>query len=190
MTGYTPPRWSMTPMRATRRRWSDTGSSPSTLTVPALARRYPSNVSTVEVLPAPLGPRSATTWPRAADTDRPSTARRAPYRTTRSTHSTAGVIDIAARLPLPTMIDIRLARENPDAVKAALARRGVDLAEVERLLDADRRARHAVGRRDEVRSKVKELSRQVGEARRTGDESLAGALAEESRARGDEVAAL
>jgi seryl-tRNA synthetase len=88
------------------------------------------------------------------------------------------------------MIDIRLARENPDAVKAALARRGVDGAEVERLLDADRRARHAVGERDELRGKVKDLSRQVGEARRTGHAALATAAAEQSRAVGEEEAAL
>jgi seryl-tRNA synthetase len=88
------------------------------------------------------------------------------------------------------MIDIRLARENPDAVKAALARRGVDPAEVERLIDADGRARQAVGRRDELRSRVKDLSRQVGEARRTGDETRAAALAQESRALGSEEAAL
>jgi seryl-tRNA synthetase len=87
------------------------------------------------------------------------------------------------------MIDIRLARENPDAVTAALARRGVDPAEVQRLIDADRRARQAVGRRDEERARVKELSRQVGEARRTGDQALAADLAEQSRALGEEEAA-
>ncbi len=88
------------------------------------------------------------------------------------------------------MIDIRLARENPDAVKAALARRGVDPAEVDRLLDADRRARHAAAARDELRSRVKELSRQVGEARRTGDAALAADTADLSRAVGEEEAAL
>ena len=88
------------------------------------------------------------------------------------------------------MIDIRLARENPDAVKAALARKGVDPAEVQRLLDADRRARAAVGRRDELRGKVKDLSRQVGEARRTGDAARADELTGQSRALGEEEAAL
>ena len=88
------------------------------------------------------------------------------------------------------MIDIRLARENPDAVKAALARKGVDAAEVQRLVDADRRARQAVGQRDELRGRVKDLSRQVGEARRTGDTALAGEVSEQSRALGDQEAAL
>jgi seryl-tRNA synthetase len=88
------------------------------------------------------------------------------------------------------MIDIRLARENPDAVKAALARKGVDGPEVQRLLDADRRARQAVGQRDELRGRVKDLSRQVGEARRTGDTALAEEVSEQSRALGDQEAAL
>ena len=35
------------------------------------------------------------------------------------------------------MIDIRALREDPDAVKAALARRGVEAAEVDAVLKAD-----------------------------------------------------
>ena len=67
------------------------------------------------------------------------------------------------------MIDIVLARENPTVVKASLGRRGVDPAEVDRLLEADRRRVGAVRRRDDVRAQVKDLSRQVGELRRGGD---------------------
>ena len=78
------------------------------------------------------------------------------------------------------MIDIRLARDAPDVVKAALARRGIDSGEVDRLLDADRRARRAVGRRDELRARVKDLSRQVGEARRAGDAAHADTLTAQS----------
>src|ERR1700691_5133389 len=89
-----------------------------------------------------------------------------------------------------TMIDIRLAREDPDAVKAALARRGVDPGEIDSLLEADGRARNAVGRRDERRAKVKDLSRQVAEARRAGGDCLAGRLTAESRALGDEATGL
>jgi seryl-tRNA synthetase len=83
------------------------------------------------------------------------------------------------------MIDIRLARENPDAVKAALSRRGIDGAEVDRLLEADERARLALRERDELRGQVKSLSRQVGEARRTGDTALAERVSEQSRALGE-----
>ncbi|HXQ76191.1 MAG TPA: serine--tRNA ligase [Acidimicrobiales bacterium] len=88
------------------------------------------------------------------------------------------------------MIDVRLAREDPDAVKAALGRRGVDAAEIDGLLDADARARNTVGRRDELRARVKDLSRQVAEARRAGDDGQAGRLADESREIGDEVTSL
>ncbi len=88
------------------------------------------------------------------------------------------------------MIDIRLVRDDPEAVKAALGRRGVDPAEVDRLVDADRRARQAVGRRDELRAQVKELSRQVGEARRAGDAARADAAAEESRQVGEQERAV
>jgi seryl-tRNA synthetase len=84
------------------------------------------------------------------------------------------------------VIDIRLAREDPDGVTAALARRGVDPADVGRLVDADSRARAAVGRRDALRARVKELSRQVGEARRGGEDTRAADLAEESRLLGEE----
>jgi len=84
------------------------------------------------------------------------------------------------------MIDIHLVRNDPDALRAALGRRLVDTTEVDRLLEADRRSRAAVGRRDEVRARVKDLSRQVGEARRAKDSDLASKLTEQSRALGED----
>ncbi|MHB1503589.1 MAG: serine--tRNA ligase [Acidimicrobiales bacterium] len=84
------------------------------------------------------------------------------------------------------MIDIRLVREDPEAVKSALGRRGVDPGEVDRLRELDANARRASGRRDELRARVNDLSRQVGEARRAGDSSLAESLAASSRLLGDE----
>ena len=72
---------------------------------------------------------------------------------------------------VPIMIDIRLVREDPDAVKAALARRGVDPAEVDRLLELDAGARDGRGRAaTSCGAEVKELSKQVGEARKAGDD--------------------
>jgi seryl-tRNA synthetase len=84
------------------------------------------------------------------------------------------------------MIDLRLAREDPGAVKTALARRGVEPAEVDRLAEADRRAREAVGRRDTLRAQINDLSRQVSEARRAGDDAAASELAERSRGCGED----
>jgi seryl-tRNA synthetase len=84
------------------------------------------------------------------------------------------------------MIDIRLVRDDTDAVKAALARRGVDPSEIDRLVALDAAARTAVGSRDDLRAEVKALSRQVGEARRAGDAALAEELAERSRRAGED----
>jgi seryl-tRNA synthetase len=84
------------------------------------------------------------------------------------------------------MIDIRQVRDEPDVVKAALARRGIDPVEVDRLLDADARAREAIGRRDELRAKVKDLSRQVGQARKMAEDATAAALTEQSRHAADD----
>ncbi len=83
------------------------------------------------------------------------------------------------------MIDIRLVREDPGAVQRALGRRGVDPAEVDRLVELDAAARAAIGRRDELRAQVKALSKVVGSARRDGDLVRAEALTGESRALGD-----
>ncbi len=84
------------------------------------------------------------------------------------------------------MIDIRLVRADPDAVKVALGRRRVDPQEVDRLLETDADARAALKRRDDLRTEVKELSRKVGEAKRTRDDAAAEELAAKSRALGDE----
>jgi seryl-tRNA synthetase len=84
------------------------------------------------------------------------------------------------------MIDIRLVREDVGAVKAALARRGVDAAEVDRLVSLDAAARAAIGHRDDLRARVKALSKQVGEARRDKDTDRAEALTAESRGIGSE----
>jgi len=84
------------------------------------------------------------------------------------------------------MIDIRLVRDDPGAVRTALGRRGVAPADVDRVagLDADHRER--LGRREALRAEVKALSRQVGDARRAGDDARARELTEASRRLGDE----
>ncbi|MCL4422218.1 MAG: serine--tRNA ligase [Actinobacteria bacterium] len=71
------------------------------------------------------------------------------------------------------MIDIRLIRSDRERVKASLGRRGVSAGEVDRVADADDEARRLIGRRDELRAQVKEISRQVERSMRAGD--LAGA---------------
>jgi seryl-tRNA synthetase len=88
------------------------------------------------------------------------------------------------------MIDIRLVRDDLDGVKAALGRRGVDPAELDRLASLDVDSRAAVGRRDDLRAEVKALSKQVGEARRAKDTATADELTARSRALGDEERSL
>ncbi|MFZ0667042.1 MAG: serine--tRNA ligase [Acidimicrobiales bacterium] len=84
------------------------------------------------------------------------------------------------------MIDIRLVREQPQAVQAALTRRGLPPDTVERLLAIDSNARSLTGRRDELRAQIKELSRQVADARRSGgDPAAAEELTNTSRELGD-----
>ncbi len=85
------------------------------------------------------------------------------------------------------MIDIRLVRDEPELVKAALARKGVDGAEVERAKALDARRREAARRRDEIRGRVNAISKEVGTAKRAGDEARAGELAAESRRLGEEA---
>jgi len=84
------------------------------------------------------------------------------------------------------MIDIRLVRDEPELVKSALARRGVDPAEVDRAAELDASHRSRLARRESLRAEVKALSRQVGEARRAGDTARADELSATSRRLGDE----
>ena len=70
-------------------------------------------------------------------------------------------------------------------MKSALGRRGVDPAEVDRLVELDEAARAAIGRRDDLRAQVKSLSKQVG---RRGGPAMSTA-AEDLAAREPECAA-
>jgi seryl-tRNA synthetase len=85
------------------------------------------------------------------------------------------------------MIDIRLLRNDLDATKAALARKGVDPAEIDRAAELDRDVRDLAGRRDAVRGRVKSLSKDVAQAMRGGDTAVADGLRAESSALGEEA---
>jgi len=84
------------------------------------------------------------------------------------------------------MIDVRLLRTEPAAVRSALARRhDPDLdTQLDLAVDLDERLRTITAERDRVRSRVNELSRRVGERRRAGDVARAETLQDESRALG------
>jgi seryl-tRNA synthetase len=88
------------------------------------------------------------------------------------------------------MIDLRLLRAQPDAVKAAIARRGEDTEPLDRVLELDESQRAAITDRDEVRGRVKTLSKEVGGLRRDGKAEEAEALQAESRTLGERERAL
>jgi len=84
------------------------------------------------------------------------------------------------------MIDIRLLRDDPERVKASLARRFVEPAEVDAIIEADSSHRNKLARAESLRAEVKALSRQVGQAMKAKDGATADALRAESRRLGDE----
>ena len=90
------------------------------------------------------------------------------------------------------MIDVRLLRSDPDGVRAALTRRRKpDLIEqLDVAIALDVQARQISTRRDAIRAKVNELSKTVGQAKRTGDQAAADAAQAESRDLGAEEHAL
>lgn len=88
------------------------------------------------------------------------------------------------------MIDLRLVRTDFDAVQAALARRGIDLSELNQVSDLDERHRVLTTERDAVRHRVKGLSHQVGQMKRDGLDSEAEEAAAESRKLGEQEKSL
>ena len=84
------------------------------------------------------------------------------------------------------MLDPRRLRTDLDAVKAGLARRGLDLSEIDRAAELEARQRGLRTRAEELRADVRALSVEVGAARRDGDIPTAEAKAAESRAFGEE----
>ena len=90
------------------------------------------------------------------------------------------------------MIDVRLLRNDPHVVKAALARRGKPelLVQLDTAISLDEQLRDITARRDTIRARVNELSKLVGTARRNGDNEGAEKLQAESRSLGDDEKSL
>ena len=89
------------------------------------------------------------------------------------------------------MLDLRRIRTEPEAVAATLDRRGPGASEaLERILAVDAEQRRITGERDELRSQVKALSKQVGRLRGQGKVDEAQALMDESRKLGEDEEAL
>ncbi len=85
------------------------------------------------------------------------------------------------------MLDLRRLRSDHDAVRAALARRGDDaVAHLDRIVELDARQREVTQTRDELRARVKLLSKEVGQLRARGDMDEAEIKMAESRRCGDD----
>ena len=84
------------------------------------------------------------------------------------------------------MIDLIQLRREPDVVKVALARRGVEATAMDEIVALDIEYRRLLQEAERLRAEVKELSRQVGEARRSKDIDTSQQLTERSRVSGDE----
>ncbi len=83
------------------------------------------------------------------------------------------------------MIDIRLLRSDPEAVKAALARRGEDTSGLDQIIELDARQRALAEERDQVRNEVNTISKEVGGLHRDGKAAEAVELQARSRDLGD-----
>src|SRR3954464_1880325 len=85
------------------------------------------------------------------------------------------------------MLDLRLIRRDPDAVRAALARRGDD-ARLDEVLDLDEDWRSATAAAETLRAEQKTASDAIAEAKRAGED--AGPLLERMRDMSAQVKAL
>jgi seryl-tRNA synthetase len=84
------------------------------------------------------------------------------------------------------VIDLHKVRADPKGIAQALARRGVSAEEVEHIVELDLVHRSLLQRQEALRAEVKALSKEVGQARKAGNEEKASALADQSRSVGDE----
>lgn len=83
------------------------------------------------------------------------------------------------------MIDLAQLRREPDFVKAALARRGVPAATIDAIVELDIEHRRLLQDAESLRAQIKDLSRQVADARRSKAEELAERLQGTSRDLGE-----
>ena len=95
------------------------------------------------------------------------------------------------------MIDIRLLRDNPDAVRASQRARGADEGVVDRILELDATRRSSLGEFERVRAEQKQVSKSVGavmgalnRAKKGGDDSEVARLQAEADAARENAATL
>jgi seryl-tRNA synthetase len=78
------------------------------------------------------------------------------------------------------MIDRRLLREEPETVRTAMERKGVDGVDLDRVLEVDEEWRALKAEGDELRHERNEISSRIGELKQAGDDEAAEAAIERS----------
>lgn len=87
------------------------------------------------------------------------------------------------------MLDIRVIRENPEKVKAALARRCKDYsADVDKVLELDARRREIIGKSEAIKAQQNADSKKIPQLKKAGEDTTA--LFAELKKLGDEAKAL
>ncbi|MBT5027244.1 MAG: serine--tRNA ligase, partial [Nitrospina sp.] len=69
------------------------------------------------------------------------------------------------------MLDLKIIRENPEAVKTRLKRRGGDFKELDELLIPEEARREGLQQSENLKSKKKKLSAQVGQLKQKGQDA-------------------
>jgi len=82
------------------------------------------------------------------------------------------------------MLDIKLIRNDPEAVKTAVARRGESVSAIDEIVELDQQMRAAGTEADTVRAEIKTISKEVGALHKDGRGDEAAALQERSRSLG------
>ncbi len=88
------------------------------------------------------------------------------------------------------MLDIKLIRSDPEAVKTAVARRGEPTSSIDEIVELDALLRTTSTERDDIRSEIRQTSKKVGSLHAEGKASEAQALADHSRSLGAREKAL
>ena len=88
------------------------------------------------------------------------------------------------------MLDVRLIRNDLDAVKAGLARRGEDTEPIDRIHSLDAELRSLAAQRDSLRAEIRVISNEVGTLFREQRKDEATELQEQSRLLGAEEKSL
>jgi seryl-tRNA synthetase len=88
------------------------------------------------------------------------------------------------------MLDVRMFRNDPDTVRRGLRRRGEDVALADQVIELDSTVRKLNAERDDLRSKIRALSNEVGQLFRDGRQEEAQELQAESRMLGESERAL